>query len=123
MWHSCTRITVDEFFAGRPPEIRALFDAYAAFVDEIGPFHVDVAKTRIAFQGRVRFAGVPAVRRDGLVIGFWLKRQIESPRFTKVELIPPNNWVYRLPLRSTDELDEELRGWLAEAYEVGQQRW
>jgi hypothetical protein len=121
MWHSCSRRTVDEFFAGRDPALRRLFDAYVDFVEQIGPFTIDVAKTRIAFQVRVRFAGVARLRRNDLVAGFWLKRRIESPRFTRVELIPPGNWVYQFVIRSPDDLDSEARRWLEEAYRVGQQ--
>lgn len=121
MWHSCSRHTVDEFFAGRDPALRRLFEAYVAFVEGIGPFSIDVAKTRISFQARVRFAGVVRLRRDGLVAGFWLKRRIESPRFTRVEHIPPSNWIYQFLVRAPEDLDDEARTWLEEAYRVGLQ--
>jgi Domain of unknown function (DUF5655) len=121
MWHACARHTVDEHFTGKPPATRELFDAYVGFVRRIGDFVVDPGKTRIAFQNRARFAGVRRVRRDGLVIGFWLKRPIASPRFLRVEHIPPGDWVYSLLLRSPEELDPELETWLREAYRVGNQ--
>ena len=70
---------------------------------------------------RVRFAGIVRLRRDGLVCMFWLKRKIRSPRFRKVEHLERTDWIYEFVLRSPDELDDEVRGWLREAYDVGRQ--
>ena len=70
---------------------------------------------------RVRSAGVTRLRKDGLVCSFWLKREIGSPRFTKVELLGRRDWVYQFVLREEVELDDEVRGWMEKAYEVGRQ--
>jgi hypothetical protein len=120
MWHSCSRYSVDGFLAGKSDRIRRLYGAVVAFVRRCGPFSEDVAKTRIAFQERVRFAGVTA-GKDWLSFGFWLKRKIRSPRFSKVEFIPPGNWIYRVPIRDESDLDEELLTWVREAYAIGRQ--
>lgn len=121
IWHSCGRFTVAQFFEGKSPHLKALYKDYVAFVRRCGPFKIDPAKTRISFQTRVRFAGVAGATKDSLIIGFWLKRRVDSPRFARVEHLPPNNWVYRIKLRDSRELDAELLGWLREAYQVGLQ--
>lgn len=124
MWHSCGRFTVEQFFQGKNPQAQKFYKAFHNFVRKnCGPFIVDVAKTRISFQGRARFAGVAGVTKEGLIIGFWLKRKVSSPRFTWVNSPMPNNWVYKLRISDTKELDKELLGWLKEAYEVGMQRY
>jgi uncharacterized protein DUF5655 len=105
----------------RRGRIRELYDAWVALVGEFGPFEQVPTKSRIAFMVRVRFAGVARTRRDGLVCGFWLKRQISSPRFSKVEHLGKRDWVYQFVLRDVDELDDEVRGWIREAYDVGRQ--
>ena len=120
MWHSCFAGTVDDFLA-KHIHLRPLFDALVRFVEEIGPFEIEVAKTRISFTGRTRFAGVARLRRDGLVVGFWLKRRIRSPRLARAEHLERRDWVYQVLVRTEDDLDDELRSWLAEAYRVGQQ--
>jgi hypothetical protein len=122
MWHSCGRFTVEQFFKGKPPELKSLYRAYLAFARKCGPFTVDPAKTRISFQGRVRFAGVAGTTKSALLIGFWLKRHIDSPRFDRVDIYPRNDYVYRLKLTDAKQLDAELLGWLREAYDVGQQK-
>jgi hypothetical protein len=80
------------------------------FVETIGPFTVEVVRTRISFVTRARFAGVVRLRRDALVAGFWLKRAVNSTRFINVEHIERRDWVYQLLLRSEADLDDELHG-------------
>jgi hypothetical protein len=120
IWHSCVSLTEADFFRGREDR-RSLYDAFRAFVEGIGPITVNVTKTRISFQTRVRFAGVVRIVQDGIVCGFWLKRRIESPRFLKVERIPPRDYIYHFKLTDPAELDKEVAGWMSEAYRVGLQ--
>jgi hypothetical protein len=121
LWHGCGDYSVEGFFEGKPARFRELYDAYVRFVEEIGPFEQVPTKTRIAFMVRVRFAGVVRLRKDGLVCGFWLKRRIASPRLTKIEHLERADWIYEFVLRSPEELDDEVREWLREAYDVGRQ--
>jgi uncharacterized protein DUF5655 len=119
MWHSCLRMTVRDHFQGRPKEVVDLYRRFARMVRELGPGVKPVSvKTGIGFMVRVRFAGV-ALQKGGLRVSFWLKRRIDSPRFARIELIPPRNFVYSFHVRSPEDLDEEVRGWLREAYRVG----
>jgi hypothetical protein len=122
MPHGCGEYPVDGFFWEKPAETRVLYDALVRVIGEQGPFEPVPTKTRITFMVRVRFTAVNRVRRDGsLVCHLWLKRRVESPRFTKVELLGRSDWVHHLVLRSEADLDEELRAWMREAYDVGRQ--
>ena len=99
-----------------------LYEALVRMVREQGPFEQVPTKTRIAFMVRVRFTAVNRVRPDGsLVCHVWLKRRVESPRFTKIELLGRTDWVHHFVLRSEADLDDELRSWMREAYDVGRQ--
>ena len=112
---------MQDHLRGKPKEAVALYHAFARTVRGLGPgVRATSVKTGISFMVRVRFAGA-IVQRKGLRIGFWLKREIESPRFAKVEFIPPNNWIYHLKVRAPEDLDRELLAWLSEAYRVGRQ--
>jgi hypothetical protein len=122
MSHSCCQLTEAEFFGGREAQ-RALYRAFLAFVERCGPVTVNVNKTRISFQGRARFACVDRVTKDGLACHVWLKRRLESPRFTKIEAYPRSDYVHNFRLTDAAQLDAEMAAWLAEAYEVGMQRW
>jgi hypothetical protein len=119
--HACGRHDLDHHFSGKPPEIRALFDAVVAAIRDIGPVRVIPEKTRIAFQVRMSFAQVtPRLRwLDGHVV---LARRIAHPRFRSVQSISPRNHVHAFRLTTPREVDGEFREWLAEAYAVGEQK-
>ena len=121
MSHSCCQFTVTDFFRNHR-HLAPLYRDYLRFVRGIGPVTVNVNKTRISFQRRVRFAGVAGLTKHALVCGFWLKRRIDDPRFDNVEFLPPSYYVYRFKLANRSGLDDRLRQWLTEAYALGEQR-
>lgn len=86
----------------------------------IGPVRVLPEKTRIAFQVRMSFAQVTPRQRwiDGHVV---LARRLEHPRFRRVETFSPRNHLHAFRLSGPDEIDDDFRAWLAEAYRVGAQ--
>jgi endogenous inhibitor of DNA gyrase (YacG/DUF329 family) len=120
MPHSCAVVGLDRFFDGAAPELRELFDLFVAAVGE--PVVVNATTSRIALQARMRFAGIDRPRRSHLVANFVLTRPVESERFARVDYIPPYYYVHRLRLQRPEDVDAELREWLAEAYQVGEQR-
>jgi Domain of unknown function (DUF5655) len=121
MWHSCQVVSLDAHFAGRT-ELREVYDRLLAVLRERGPVTVNVTKSRVAFQTRIRFAGIERPRRDHLLAGFLLTRPIESERLHRVEFIPPYYYAHRVRLYQPQDIDGELVAWLAEAREVGDQR-
>lgn len=119
--HVCGRHDLEHHFAGKPAEVRALYDAFAAEVQALGPVIVLPEKTRIAFQVRMSFAQVTPRKQwlDGHAV---LARRLESPRFRSVQTFSPRNHLHVFRIASPADIDDELRGWLAEAYAVGEQR-
>ena len=119
--HACGRHDLEHHFAGRPPEVRAIFDRFIEVLGTVGPATVLPEKTRIAFQVRMSFAQLTPRQRwvDGHVV---LARRLESPRFWKIETISARNHVHHFRLSSPDEVDHEVRAWLVEAYAVGEQK-
>ena len=119
--HACGRHDLEHHFAGKPPEVRALFDAVVAELRALGPVTVLPEKTRIAFQVRMSFAQVTPRRHwlDGHVV---LARRLEHPRFRRVETFSPRNHLHAFRLTHPDEIDADFRAWLAEAYLVGDQQ-
>lgn len=120
--HSCgTLQALDAHFAGKSPEVRAIFDAFADAVRACGPVEILAEKTRIAFHVRMSFAAVMP-RRDHLAGHFVFAARVESPRFTKVETYSPRNHLHAFRLTSVHDIDAELRRWICDAYAVGEQR-
>jgi endogenous inhibitor of DNA gyrase (YacG/DUF329 family) len=122
MPHSCQVVPLDRFFAAAAPDLRELFDRFVTAVRENGDVTVNVTKSRIALQARMRFAGIDVPRKHYLLANFVPTRPIESPRLQRVDFVPPYYYVHRLRLAEPGDIDAELGRWLAEAYEVGARR-
>src|SRR4051812_4642228 len=120
--HHCARLgRLEEHFTTADPEVRRTFDAVLAAVAAIGPVEVLAGKTRIALHVRMSFAAF-VVRRhwlDGHVV---LARELRSPRFRRIEIYSPGNVLHAFRLSGPEQVDPEVRGWLAEAYAVGAQQ-
>ena len=119
--HTCAALDLEHHFAGKPPSIRALYEAVLASVRRSGRVTVLPEKTRIAFQVRMSFAQVTPRRRwlDGHVV---LARRLEHPRFRRIELFSPRNVVHHFRIAALADVDDEFDAWIREAYAVGQQR-
>jgi len=119
--HACGRYSLEPHFANKPPAIRQLYDAVVRAIDACGPVEVLPEKTRIAFHVRMSFAQLTPKRGwiDGhLVLG----RRVEAPRFRKIEEFSPRCYVHHFRLLDRRDVDAQFRGWLKEAYAVGEQR-
>ena len=77
-------------------------------------------KTRVVFQGRVRFGGVIA-RKRWLDAGLWLTRRAKHPALHRVEKIAPRCYAHYFRLRWPGEIDDRLAELVRESYAVGQQ--
>ena len=119
--HACGTHDLRSHFSKSSPEIRKIFNAVHRALKTIGPVRVLPQKTRIAFQVRMSFAQVTPRRNwlDGHVV---LARVRRSRRFRRVEVFSPRNVVHHFRLTSPDDVDDEFRSWLEEAYAVGEQR-
>lgn len=121
IWHSCSHYPLSYHFKDKDPIVREIFDAYLELVESFGPVTVIPQKTRIAFQGRVRFAGA-VTRKHWLDCGLWLKRRVEHPMFYKIEKLGVRDHIHSFRLKCIEDLeDQKLRLLLKEAYAVGQQ--
>ena len=119
LWHSCSRYPLSYFFKDKDPIVRELFDQFFALVSELGPVILSPVKTGIAFQVRVRFAGVTP-RKRWLSCTLWLKRRVEHPLFYRIESLGPRDHIYSFRLTCPADLqDRTLRAFLSEAYAVG----
>src|SRR4051812_9075674 len=117
MPHSCQVAPLESHFTGRE-ELRAVFDAFVKAAQENGPVTINATKSRITLQARMRFSAVEA-RQQHLNAHVVLSRPVQSERFTKGEHIPPRYYVHRFRLRQPEDVDAEVRSWLAEAYVSG----
>jgi uncharacterized protein DUF5655 len=100
------------------PRARELYGRFEEMIAACGEYYVAPDKTRLAFLGRVRFAGITRLTEEGMTCGFSLPQPVSSPRFVKVEEVAPGWWVHRLRITEASQLDEEVQGWLRESYRL-----
>jgi len=118
LWHSCTKITLDERFARSTPEARAAFDRFVELVERCGPVTVIAQKTRIVLMVRVRFAGA-IVLRHRVKLNFALNRQLDEPWVEHFETYLGGRWIaHRFVARSPADVDAipDLPNLLCESY-------
>ncbi len=125
--HAGPDITPEEhlFFAGKPEEW-TLYEALRGRIfAECGLVKVKVQKTQITFAGKYGFAFVSLPRRKkdkGIVVSFGLFHRQESPRIQYASEPYPNRWTHHMTVQTKPEIDEELMGWLREAYWFSEQK-
>ena len=111
--------TLDEFFTGQD---RQIFDAVCTAIEAIGPTEMRVSKSQIAFRRRKAFAWVwmPGKYLKGkvapLVLTFSFRTRIVSPRWKEIVEPAPGRYTHHLELYSAADVDDEVRGWLQEAW-------
>jgi hypothetical protein len=125
-----TASTPEEVFSGSPRGLalyraveRLLTAAAPAGADPpaAGPVEIRATTSQVAFRGRRRgFAYVwwPGryVRSDvPAVLSLALRSRMDSPRFKSVVNPSPGLWMHHLELRSEEDLDAEVAGWLKQA--------
>jgi hypothetical protein len=113
---------LEDHFARSGPEVRAAFDALVAAARVHGPVTVNSTKSRITLQARMRFVAVDHPRRAHLTGHMVLTREAPSPAVTRIDFLAPYYHLHRFRLERPEDVDEDLRAVLAEAYAVGVQR-
>ena len=111
------------FFDGKP-EALPLYEAFEQKVfDEVDGVKIKVQKTQITFFNRHNFAFVSflPVRKAKerpevyIVVTFGLGYHAESPRIDASVEPYPGRWTHHVLISGTEEIDDELMGWVKEA--------
>ena len=115
--------TLEEFFAGEETSQTIYWNLIPA-IDVLGPVEITVTKSQIAFRHRKAFAWawIPGKYLRGrtapLVLSVVLNRRDPSPRWKQIVELRKGSFMHHLELYSGDEIDDEVREWLEESWEV-----
>ena len=117
------------FFDGKPREL-ALFEELFGLMEQAFPeASVKVQKTQISFYGRHLFAAasLPVRRKRDwpehcIVVTIGLSHRLESPRVAVAVEPYPNRWTHHVLISGEGQIDDELMGWLREAYEFSENK-
>lgn len=112
--------TVDETFAGYPDGHRAIYEAiHQAIVAELGPVHVDAVDIGVFLKTSTKLAEIRPKKR-WVSLELVLPRLIDDPRVARHIRISADRVVHSIKLFSADDVDDQVRTWLAEAYDASE---
>ena len=114
--HDCAPgLTLDEYFATGPPFERPVFEVVRAHLETVGTVYVEPVSVGVFFKRRRTVVQLrPMVR--WVALGFVLGRRLESPRLARKVDGAGTHWWHVVNVRTPEEVDDELREWLTEAY-------
>lgn len=108
-------MSLEEYFATDPGHERPVFDAVMRSLADVGPVHVEPVSVGI-FLKRARTFAELRPRRRWVALSFSLPRRVSHPSITrKVEQYHGRHY-HVANLHGPGDLDDDLYGWLAEAY-------
>lgn len=114
--HQCTpATTVDDYYAARPDWERPIFEAIIEHLEMVGEVRVEAVDVGIFFKRSRTFAELRP-KRDRLALSVLLSRRLRHPRVVKRYEGSGLRSAYFFDLRTPEDVDDEVRDWLTEAY-------
>ena len=114
--HECTPSgTVAEFFAGRPPVQRKIYDAIVKHLKTLGPLLIDPVKVCIMFKRTRSFAEVRS-KKNSLVLAMLLSRHATHPKLSKTLKLSANRVAHFIELARVEDFDAAARELLTESF-------
>ena len=109
------------FFLEKPHEAR-LFSTLLERMASVGEYTVCVQKTQISFYQPKLFLCVSMRWKNSITITFGLPFRMVSQRIAQVSEPYPQRWTHHVRISASEEIDDELMGWIVAAYDFAQQK-
>ena len=86
-----------------------------AHLESIGPVHVEPVSVGIFFKQPRKFAQLRPMQK-WVALSFSLPRRVDHRLMTRKPLAHGARYYHVINLRGPDDLDDDIRSWLTEAY-------
>ena len=114
--HDCAPgMSEAEYFATGPAFERPVYAAVAAHLEMLGPIKVEYVSVGIFFKRMRTFAELRPMR-NRVRLSVLLSRRLQHPKIVKTYHGPGLRSAYFVDLYGPDDVDDEVRDWLTEAY-------
>src|SRR5690242_8243069 len=114
--HECApALSIEEYFSTGPPWERPVFEAVIEHLESIGPVHVEPVSVGIFLKRAQSFAQLRPMTK-WVALSFSLSRRVSHPLMTRKPVAYSGQYFHVVNLREPDDVDDEIRNWLTEAY-------
>jgi len=109
--------TEQDHLQGKDPIVPLIFKKLIKEVQKFGPVKVEPKKMTIQLMNRYAFTGI-VVRKNCLNLEIHLNHKLKSKRLSKIDQASANRYQHLITLISPSDIDDELLGWMKEAYDL-----
>lgn len=114
--HICAPgMTVDEYFADRPPELRKIYDAVAKQIAKLKGAHTEAVSVGVLFKRERTFAELRP-RREGFALSLVMRRPLRDERITRTITMSGDQLCHFVLLKMATDVDAQVRAWLTESF-------
>jgi hypothetical protein len=114
--HECApAMSLEEYFSTGPARERPIFEAVMRHLDTVGTVHVEPVSVGIFLKRARSFAQLRPMTK-WVALSFSLPRPVQHPTITRKVQPYGGSYYHVAALRGPEDLDDQLRGWLTEAY-------
>ena len=108
-------MTLEEYFSSGPARERPIFEAVMAHLETLGDVTVEPVSVGIFLKRSRGFAELrPKV--NWVELSFGLSHAIDHPKIARVIRTSATRTYHFVKLREPDDVDDDVRDWLSEAY-------
>jgi len=114
--HECApAMTLADYFSTGPAIEKPIFDAVMEHLETVGPVHVEPVSVGIFLKQPRKFAQLRPMQK-WVALSFSLPRTVDHPLIARKVIPHGGRYYHVVNLRGPDDVDDDIRGWLTEAY-------
>ena len=116
--HECTpAMSLAEYFSTGPERERPIYEAVLAHLETLGEMHVEPVSVGIFIKASGSFVELRPMTK-WVALSFPFPRVIRDERIARKPVAHGGRHVHVVNLREADDVDDQVRAWLTEAYDA-----
>ncbi len=116
--HECApALTLEEYFSTGPERERPIFEAVHGHLSALGDVHVEAVSVGIFFKVQTTFVQLRPMTK-WVALSFFSPARIDHPRISRKPMEWSGRWHHVINVRDAEEIDDTVRDWLTEVYQL-----